>query len=172
VRALTAVALLVAACGPPAAGTPRAALGRPALIGYLDLSEPPGRAGLGSRSQSVFLRSMAAQHPRLLLRVVDVSRLAEAERRNRAHDWELAGGSLERLAGAAHPWFRGVVPTTVLLDERGQRIERWEGFVGAAELDRAIRSLAQPGGAPHPPPARPPSQVPYRQAPGPSAPVL
>ena len=111
------------------------------LLGYLDLFElsPEGR---GSRSQVVFLRSMAVQYPQLRVRLIDVSGRSESERRNRVHDWGLAELRVEALTTGDAPGWAGATPTTVLLDASGETLARWEGFVAAAELDLTIQAGA------------------------------
>ena len=138
-RPLIAVlGLLLSGCG--AAPPPVAAPGlEGTLLGYLDLGDREGRAR-SSRSQAVFLRSIAVQHPGLRVRTVDVSGLAPAARRDRALAWDLAGLRPEPLSPRLEPWFRGVVPTVVLFDREGGLVQRWEGFVPAAVLGPLIRS--------------------------------
>ena len=152
---LATLTLLLAASPAPDARSERDVAGA-TLLGYLDLLEQD-RGGRGSRSQVVFLRSMAVQHPRLLVRLIDVSSLSTTRRRNRVRDWGLAGLRVEPFSGADAPGYEGVTPTTVLLDGGGAMIARWEGFATAAELDLAIRArvsnaeptqsrVASPGG--------------------------
>jgi len=107
------------------------------LLAYLDLADD-GRMGRSSRSQAVFLRSMAVQHPDLRVRVVDVSNLDPEARRDRSFDWNLRDLDLEPLSPKLDAWFRGTLPTVVLFDREGALVRRWEGFASAAELGPAI----------------------------------
>ena len=120
------------------------------LLAFLDLAEGP-LEGRGSRSQAVFLRSMAAQHPRLRLLVVDVSGQGTPEQRNRAADWQLDGLPLVPLAAldeGTRGWFSGRAPTTLLLRDHTTLLRRWDGFASAAQLDLALRKAAPPRRAP------------------------
>jgi hypothetical protein len=128
---------------------PASSRGELVLLAFLDLGEVAG-PGRGSRSQAVFLRSMAAQHPQLRLLLVDVSGQEAGLRRSRAADWHLDAlpvlplSSLEERARSS---FSGVAPETMLL-RAGTLLRRWRGFASAAELDRALREAAAPPRAP------------------------
>jgi hypothetical protein len=116
------------------------------LLAFLDLAEP-ALEGRGSRSQAVFLRSMATQHPRLRLVLVDVSGQDARERRNRVADWHLDGLGVTPLAeldGPARGWFSGRAPETLLLRPPDTVLRRWVGFASAATLDLALREAASP----------------------------
>jgi len=108
------------------------------LLAYLDLADD--RRSGSSRSQIVFLRSMAAQHPGLRVRVIDVSNLDPESRRNRSFDWSLSDLDLEPMSPKLDAWFRGTLPTVVLFDQEGAMVRRWDGFASAAELGPAIRA--------------------------------
>lgn len=120
------------------------------LLAFLDLAEAPF-AGRGSRSQTVFLRSMAAQHPQLRLLIVDVSGQDARRLRSRAADWHLDGLRVVPLAaldGDARVRFSGRAPETLLLRAPDTLVRRWAGFASAAQLDLALREASAPRRAP------------------------
>lgn len=131
---LTAALLMAAGCvaETPAPVAPPAPA-QASLVAALDLSEPAGTPGRGSRAQAVFLKSMATQHPTLRLSIVDVSGVSGRERRNRAADW-----GLEAWPIRADPGF-GPSPATTLL-VGGEVRHQWTGFIDAATLDQAIEA--------------------------------
>jgi hypothetical protein len=116
------------------------------LLAFLDLAEPP-LAGRGSRSQVVFLRSMAVQHPQLRLLLVDVSGQDARRLRSRAADWHLDDLRVVRLAaldGETRARFSGRAPETLLLRAPATLVRRWAGFASAAQLDLALREASAP----------------------------
>ena len=133
------------------------------LFSFLDLGEASRRGERGSRSQAVFLRSMATQHPSLRLLVVDVSGSSPRERRNRVADWhldDLRVVPLSALGDTERGWFSGRAPETLLVLPPDTLVQRWVGFASAAQLDLALREAASPRGLPpaaEPPPCGPAS---------------
>jgi hypothetical protein len=115
------------------------------LLSFLDLTEESRPGERGSRSQAVFLRSMATQHPRLRVLLVDVSGSPPSEQRNRIADWHLDGLSvvgLGVLGEVERGWFTGRPPETLLVREPDTVLRRWMGFASAAQLDLALRAAA------------------------------
>jgi hypothetical protein len=121
------------------------------LLAFLDLAERAPREARGSRSQAVFLRSLAAQHPGLRFLLVDVSGQDPRERRNRVADWHLDGLPtipLAALEEGERAWFSGRAPETLLLGASGTVLRRWSGFASAAQLGLALREASAPLRAP------------------------
>lgn len=120
----------------------------PLLLSFLQTV--PDTADTPSRSQVVFLSSMAAQYgPRgLRVAVVDASALALASPPshdavlNASYDWQLKipllldpDGRLARKLGVEE------VPTTFLFSADGQIVQEWRGFTRPAVLALAIEKL-------------------------------
>lgn len=129
--------LLAAACGSDC--EPRTGL--PTLQVWLDLAEPTGTR-LQSRSQAVFVRSMARQHD-LTVRIHDTSGSPRAT--TLAADLGLPADWLVTPApGAPAPvvWLRGT---------DGCVRHRWDGFASSAQLDTALRHLKATRPATSPP---------------------
>ena len=119
--------LLAAACGSDCEpGT-----GRPTLQVWLDLAEPTGTR-MQSRSQAVFVRSMARQHD-LTVRIHDTS--GDPRATTLAADLGLSAGWLAAPAPGA------AAPVVWLRDADGCVLHRWDGFASAAQLDTALRHL-------------------------------
>jgi len=124
--------------------------GRALLLSFLDLRTPGDpRADDPSKSQAVFLRSMARQYGPQGLRVVVIGSFHEGRSEdsdrliNLVHDWELGDMVLfpdeDSRARSAYGVQRQ--PTTFLIDSH--RFVRWqrEGFAPAQELAAAIESV-------------------------------
>ena len=117
------------------------------LLSFLDLRA--SGAHDPSKSQTVFLRSMARQYGSQGLSVVVVASVRDARSTDAArllnliHDWELGEVVLLRDEHSRARSAYGVrrQPTTFLIDS--QRFVRWqrEGFAPAQELATAIESV-------------------------------
>ena len=117
------------------------------LFSFLDLEEASRPGERGSRSQAVFLRSLATQQPGLRLLLVDVSRSSPRERRNRVADWhldDLRVVPLSALGDTERGWFSGRAPETLLVLAPDTLVRRWVGFASAAQLDLAVRAAGRP----------------------------
>ena len=118
---------------------PSALRGHVVLLSFLDLRADANANG-PSRAQIVFLRSMQRKHARFGLRVV----LVDTARRTPGElVWNLGPAItvLDDDGTLAHRFGVRRAPTTFLIGRRGVVRERWDGFVGAAQLDFAIRAV-------------------------------
>jgi hypothetical protein len=121
---------------------------QPLLLAFLQTV--PDTSDTSSRSQVVFLSSMAQQYgPRgLRVAVVDASALALASTpshdavRNASYDWQLKIPLLlDQDAQLAHKLGVEEVPTTFLISSQGQILHWWHGFTRPAVLALAIEEL-------------------------------
>jgi peroxiredoxin len=110
------------------------------LLSFLNTSARAGRDP--SRAQVVFLRSMAVQHRRLRVVIVDTSRASRAALLNYTYDWALPRAiSVLRDDGSLARRYRvRKVPTTFLIGRMGRIAQRWNGFVLPVRLALAIES--------------------------------
>jgi hypothetical protein len=125
--------------------------GHVVLVSFLNSRAEATADGDPSRAQIVFLRSMQTQHARFGLRVivVDAAEIAGAGRPSRndlvnyTYDWNLEPAIALLPDDGTHARRFAVeqAPTTFLIGPDGVLRERWDGFVPAAQLDLAIRSL-------------------------------
>jgi hypothetical protein len=157
--AAIAVALVLSACTGPdrgaAEGTPApaptwseqdlAAPGRLTLVSWLDLTEPP-RAG-GSRSQAVYLRSMATQFTDAGLQVVVAHRPAPGTPALSSEQLSTAAGDLGLTGVAVRGDPDGVLarrygvpgaPSTALLAPDGTVLATWTTLVLPQDLTAAV----------------------------------
>lgn len=121
---------------------------QPLLLAFLETV--PDTADTPSRSQVVFLLSMAQQYgPRgIRVAVVDASALALASPPahdavlNASYDWQLKFPLLlDPDARVARQLRVEQVPTTFLISSQGQILQRWQGFTRPAVLAQAIEKL-------------------------------
>ncbi|MGA3372093.1 MAG: TlpA disulfide reductase family protein [Terracidiphilus sp.] len=121
---------------------------QPLLIAFLQTV--PDTAGTPSRSQAVFLASMAHQYgPRgLRVAIVDASALTRGPQPshdavlNAGYDWQLnfpllldQNGQLARVLEVKE------VPTTFLIAADGTIVQRWQGLTRPAILTQGIERL-------------------------------
>jgi len=121
------------------------------LLSFVNSRSDVRFAGDPSRAEIVFLRSMWTQHARFGLRVivVDAAELAGAGKPSRSelvndtYDWNLSPGIdlVPDDGSLANRFAVEEVPTTFLIGPDGAVRQRWDGFVRAAQLDLALRTL-------------------------------
>jgi hypothetical protein len=126
--------------------------GVPMLLSFLHTqSGADSQAASESRSQVVFLRSMQQQYQGqgLVVAIVDATALETGQDPageavlNALYDWRLEsigialddGSTLARLYGVQR------APTTFLIGADKRVVQRWEGFVPAADLAFALNDL-------------------------------
>jgi peroxiredoxin len=127
------------------------------LLGFISPGAATSDSAQASRSQIVFLKSMAEQYTDQGLRVVIVAsatpaqpaRLTESELLNFSYDWALDAIPLlvdSDEAEAARAYGVGQLPTTFLIGPDGLVVQRWDGYASAAQLALAIQDqLAEDG---------------------------
>jgi len=123
--------------------SPAAGRGHAVLLSFLDVTAAPA-PGQPSRGQLVIVKSMDTQSEKYGLRtiIVDAGRARPSALVNSVYDWSLprsialvadGDGSLARAYGVNR------APTTFLIDSHGRIARRFDGLVGSAQLDFAIR---------------------------------
>jgi len=121
---------------------------QPVLLAFLQTV--PDTADTRSRSQVVFLSSMAQQYGPRGLRVAVIDASAIVSRRppdhaalvNVSYDWQMNIPLLEDVDNQIAQRF-GVtqIPTLVLLAPDGRICQRWQGSAGPAQLAQGIEKL-------------------------------
>lgn len=126
----------------------------PTLLSFIWPGTANDEAAQASRSQVVFIKSMAEQYTDQGLQVLLVASATQSQPAigdahallNFSYDWNLDqvpllidDGTVARSYGVRE------LPTTLLIDEAGRVAQRWEGYAGAAQLALAIQAeLAAP----------------------------
>jgi len=126
----------------------RAVPAQPLLLAFLQTV--PDTADTASRSQAVFLASMAQQYgPRgLRVAIVDASVLAHASQPshdavlNASYDWHLSFPLLlDQKGQLARAFDVMAVPTTFLIAAGGTILQKWQGPTRPATLAQGIEKL-------------------------------
>lgn len=171
---VVAYALLVMACSQPPVSNPHIGVGQvapsftleqsrggmlnvapeagPVLLSFVCTCPQDDQAAKASRSQVVFIKSMAEQYAKRGIRfvLIETSASESAIRPNRndllnlSYDWDVDTIPLVAdTASAATARNYGIrqLPTTLLIGEHGRVANRWDGFATAAQLGFSIEAL-------------------------------
>lgn len=115
--------------------------GQVIVLGFVNAQADGSERDL-SRSQIVFLKSIAQQYENIRVILVDTSGADEQTRIHAGYNWRL--GAIPLLAdsgGIAAAFAVTQSPTTVLIGEDGMILRRWDRFAAAQDLAFALQRV-------------------------------